>query len=63
MEEKREKILKAIDPALKKYKATNSPAYHDSEINKIKYEGKEKIFKYMLYNLQELKELDPKNLS
>lgn len=40
IEEKREKILKSIEPLIKKYKATNSPNIHDSEINKIKYEGK-----------------------
>ena len=40
MDEKKEKILKTIDPLLKKYKATNAPNVHDSELNKTKYEGK-----------------------
>ena len=40
---------------VKKYKAINCPNFHDSEVNKLKYEGKEKIFKYLMFNIYELR--------
>lgn len=48
---------------MRKYKALNSPNFHDSEVNKMKYEGKEKLFKFILYNVHELREIHEKNLS
>ena len=57
MSKYKEKVMAEIEPLMKRYKSTNSPLPSDTELNKLKFEGKEKIFRYMLYNVYELKDI------
>lgn len=50
---KSSQILKVIEPHIKNFRALNSSS--DSEVGKLRTECKEKLFKYLLYGMQQYK--------
>jgi hypothetical protein len=60
---KKERILRTIEPHVKNYKAMNSPNCSDTEVAKLRADSKEKIFKFLLYGIEELKEIPPTELT
>lgn len=63
LSEKSNRIKKRIEEHCKQYKSMYRPSIYDTKMQKFRFECKEKLFFYLCYGFEELRELSKEELS
>jgi len=57
LSEKSTRIKKQIETYCRKYKSMYRPSIYDTKVNRYRFECKEKLFFYLCYGIEEMREL------
>ena len=63
LNEKFSKLYKQTESVCKKYRSMFRPSIYDTKMNRYRFQCKEKFFKHLCFALEQLKEMEAKDLS